>query len=152
MDKKQKSEVVDRLLSLNLAETQAINRALKYYLKKFRGRYNTGGQVNHYLKRMETVHKCLNGLNDVERKIIEVMMEGYDKGVLKAHPYTMVRSVDIHNGVYRFLTGQTFRCEEIELLIGALAMYRATPGIAKKYKKECVELRTKVFGGGIIDD
>jgi hypothetical protein len=149
MDKKQKSEIVDRLLSLNLAETQAINRALKYYLKKFRGRYNAG-QVNHYLKRMETVHKCLNGLNDVERKIVEVIMEGYDKGVLKAHPYMMVRSVDIHNGVYRFLTDRV-SSEEIELLIGALAMYRATPGIAKKYKKECVELRLKIFGGVVND-
>jgi hypothetical protein len=99
---------------------------------------------------MATVHKHLNGLNDVERKIIEVIMEGYDKGIIQAHPYTLVRSVDIHNGVYRFLTGRV-SSEEIELLIGALAMYRATPGIAKKYKKECVELRAKIFGG-VVDD
>jgi hypothetical protein len=149
MDKKQKGEIIDKLLSLDLAETKAMNRALKYYIKKFRGKYNTF-QLSVWMKRMETTQKCLNGLTDIERNIVEVIMEGYDKGALKTHPYTLVRSVDIHNGVFRYMAGRITN-EEVELLIGALAMYRATPGIARKYKKECIELRTKVFGGVVND-
>lgn len=150
MNKQQKDEIADKILALGLKETKAINRALKYYLKKFRGKRSDAFTVYHYMGKLETVQECLNSLNDVERKIIEVLMEGYDKGILVMHPYALLRGVDIHNGVYKFLKGR-FTNDEAELLIGALAMYRATPGIAKKYKKECVELRTKIFGGVVND-
>ena len=149
MDKKQRDEIADKILALNLTEIKAMNRALKYYLKKFRGRYNAA-VINIYIIKRETVQKYLCALTAIERNIIEVIMEGYDKGALTTHPYTLVRSVDIHNSTYKYFK-ERITDTEMELLIGALAMYRATPGIAQKYKKECVELRSKIFGSVVND-
>lgn len=149
MNKQQKGEIADKLLGLDLKEVRALNRALGYYMKKFRGKYNMQHIYTH-LKNRERVKKHLSNLNEVERNIIEVVIEGYDKGILETHPWTLISSVPIHNDTYRYFN-ERFTNSEAELLIGALAMYRATPGIAKKYKKECIELRTKIFGGVIND-
>lgn len=149
MDKKQKDEITNILLGLSLTETKAINRALRYHMKKFRGKHGAPN-LQHYMQKLETVQKCLSGLNDIERNIVEVIIHMYDKGAMKAYPYTLIRGVEIHNSAYRFLNVVATQ-KDLELLIGALAMYRATPGIAKKYKKECVELRTKIFGGVLND-
>lgn len=149
MDKAQKGVIIDKLLALDFKEVKAINRALRYYTKKFRGKHNVQS-VGAYLKEAEYVQRHLNTLNAIERNLVEVIMEGYNKKMISVHPYTLVAGIPKHNASYTFIKERMSKAD-IELLIGALAMYRATPGIAVKYKRECVDLRSKIFGGVVND-
>jgi hypothetical protein len=144
MDKKDR-ELMQTLLGLDAVELQALNRALRYYVSRYRG--HKDGKAYGVLQNMvllENVQRWMVHLNPAEQNIMQVVLEGYDKGALEAPPHMWTTIINIHNRAHERLL--RFDEREIGHLLAALAMYRATPGIAGKYKKECVGLRDKLFG------